>query len=272
MPATSERLPVIGVNACSQPLNRHPFFVVGEKYVRAASQGASGLPWIIPPLGDELPMDQLLSQLDGILLTGSPSNIQPHHYGAELVDPDSPQDLKRDATNLPLIRAAIKAGVPLLGICRGYQEMNVALGGSLHQKVHHLPGFLDHRENPDDPILEQYGKLSHEISIQPGGLLSHIWSQASARVNSLHGQGVERLADEARIEALAPDGLIEAFSLPTAQAFTLAVQWHPEWQWHPDERVGDFPFYRAILTAFGKACRKRMQQRLNLNNPTSSFV
>lgn len=272
MPVSSEYLPVIGVNACSQPLNRHPFFVVGEKYVRAASQGAGGLPWIIPPLGDELAMDQLLNQLDGILLTGSPSNIQPHHYGAELADPSSPQDLKRDATNLPLIRAAIKAGVPLLGICRGYQEMNVALGGSLHQKVQDLPGFLDHRENPDDPILEQYGKLSHAISIQPGGLLSRIWPHATAEVNSLHGQGVERLADAAQIEALAPDGLIEAFSLPAAQAFTLAVQWHPEWQWHPDTQVGDFPFYRAILAAFGDACRHRMQQRLNINKPSTSCV
>ncbi|SFX07025.1 gamma-glutamyl-gamma-aminobutyrate hydrolase family protein [Marinospirillum alkaliphilum] len=266
MPSASEfasLLPVIGVNACSQTLNHHPFFVVGEKYVRAASQGAEGLPWVIPPLGDQLPLQPLLQHLDGILLTGSPSNIQPHHYDGEPADPNSPQDIKRDATNLPLIRAAIAAGVPLLGICRGFQEMNVALGGSLHQKVHELPGYLNHRENPDDPILEQYGKLSHNISIQPGGLLQQIWPETETRVNSLHGQGVNRLADGARIEALAPDGLIEAFSLPAAPAFTLAVQWHPEWQWHPDDKVGDFPFYRAILKAFGAACRQRMQQRLN---------
>lgn len=261
--ASLNALPLIGVNACSKTLNNHPFFIVGEKYVRAVSQGAGGLPWIIPALGPDLPLEHLLQQLDGILLTGSPSNIQPHHYDGEPADPESPEDTKRDATNLPLIRAAIDAGVPLLGICRGFQEMNVALGGSLHQKVHELEGYLDHRENPEDTVLDQYGKLAHGISIQPDGLLAGIWPENETRVNSLHGQGIKRLATGARVEALAPDGLIEAFSLPDAPAFTFAVQWHPEWQWHPDERVGDFPFYRAILKAFGDACRQRMQQRLN---------
>jgi len=260
--AAQPQRPIIGVNACSQQLpSQHPFFIVGEKYVRAVLQGAGGLPWVIPALGDDLPLDQLLANIDGLLLTGSPSNIEPHHYTGSPSDPGTAHDPKRDATNLPLIRAALAAGVPLLGICRGFQEMNVALGGSLHQKLHEVGDYIEHRENKDDPIARQYGHLAHRVEIAPGGLLSTIWPKADAGVNSIHTQGVDQLAPGLRVEARAPDGLVEAFSVTEASAFALAVQWHPEWQWHPGEGVDDFPFYRAILAAFGEACRARRQQR-----------
>ena len=257
-------LPLIGVNACSQRLpEKHPFFIVGEKYVRSVAEGAGGLPLVIPALGDQIPIDQLVSQLDGLLLTGSPSNIEPHHYQGEPSDPGSEHDPSRDATTLPLVRAAVAAGVPILGICRGFQEMNVALGGTLHQKVHEVEGYHDHREDKTTSIIDQYNALTHSITIQQGGVLANIWSTSTeVMVNSLHGQGIKDLAPGLEVEARADDGLIEAFSVKHARQFALAVQWHPEWQWHPSEGVGEFPFYRAILKAFGDACRQRKQQRL----------
>lgn len=256
-------LPLIGVNACSQRLpEKHPFFIAGEKYVRSVSEGAGGIPLIIPALGEQLAFDQLVEQLDGLLLTGSPSNIEPHHYDGEPSDPESDHDPSRDATTLPLVKAAIAAGVPVLGICRGFQEMNVALGGTLYQKVHEIPGYHDHREDKSTSINEQYNTLAHSVTIKPGGLLAQIWpGKPQEMVNSLHGQGVRDLAPGLEIEALADDGLVEAFSVKSAEQFALAVQWHPEWQWHSGEGVGDFPFYRAILQAFGEACRVRHAQR-----------
>lgn len=257
-------LPLVGVNACAQHrTGEHPFFIAGEKYVHAVEQGAGCLPLIIPALGERLQIPQLVAMLDGILLTGSPSNIEPHHYDDGPSAPGTAHDPKRDATTLPLIRAAITAGVPVLGICRGFQEINVALGGSLHQRVHEVPGYRDHREDPKASIEVQYDTLAHSITLQAGGLLEQIWPvREPIRVNSLHGQGVRRLAPGLRIEALADDGLIEAFSVEGCRSFALAVQWHPEWQWHPGSGVGDFPFYRAILKAFGDACRARQAARL----------
>lgn len=264
LPVSMSSQPLIGVNACSQRLpDKHPFFIVGEKYVRAVSEGAGGIPLVIPALGEQIPIEQLLEQLDGLLLTGSPSNIEPHHYDGEPSDPGSEHDPYRDATTLPLVRAAVKAGVPILGICRGFQEMNVALGGTLHQKVHEVQGYRDHREDKTTSINAQYNTLAHSITLEPGGVLASIWPGATeVRVNSLHGQGVRTLAPGLQIEALADDGLIEAFSVKHAQRFALAVQWHPEWQWQPDEGVGEFPFYRAILKAFGDACRQRHIERI----------
>lgn len=254
--------PLIGVNACSQHLpGKHPAFTVGEKYVQAVAQGAGGIPLVIPVLGEALPLPALMDMLDGVLLTGSPSNIEPYRYGAAVGDPDSERDPQRDATNLPLVRAAIEAGVPLLGICRGFQEMNVALGGTLHQKLHETGLFAEHREDKSHPLAHQYGTQGHRVKITPGGLLARLWDAGSARVNSLHEQGLKDLAPGLAVEAVAEDGLIEAFSVEGARSFALAVQWHPEWQWQPGVEVGDFPFYRALLSAFGEACLARRLQR-----------
>jgi len=248
------RLPLIGVTACTKQVGLHPHHIAGDKYVRAVAIGAGGLPLIIPSLAELIDLPTLLETLDGLLFTGSPSNIQPHHYSGPAQMPGSPDDPERDRTTLPLIRAAVAAGVPVLGICRGFQEMNVAFGGSLHQKVHEVGTYMDHRESENEPLEVQYG-LRHALHVQPGGVLAGIGLPSEIQVNSIHGQGVERLAPGLHVEALAPDGLIESISVEGAKSFALGVQWHPEWQ------VRSNPHYLAIFQAFGEACRKRASQR-----------
>lgn len=247
------RLPLIGVTACTKQIGLHPWHIVGDKYVRAVVEGAGGLPLVIPALGELLDLPALLESLDGLLFTGSPSNIEPHLYGGAPA-PDSPRDPARDQTTLPLLRAAVAAGIPVLGICRGFQEMNVAFGGSLHQKVHEVGPFQDHREPENEPVDVQYAPR-HPLHVQPGGVLAGLGLPDEIQVNSIHGQGVDRLAPGLRVEALAPDGLIESISIEGAAAFALGVQWHPEWQ------VRSNPEYLALFQAFGEACRKRAGQR-----------
>ncbi|MBD9564672.1 gamma-glutamyl-gamma-aminobutyrate hydrolase family protein [Pseudomonas sp. PDM09] len=248
------RLPLIGVTACSKQIGLHAYHISGDKYVRAVASAAKGLPLILPSLADQLAPSDILDALDGILFTGSPSNIEPIHYNGPASAPDTAHDSARDATTLPLIRAAVEAGVPVLGICRGFQEMNVAFGGSLHQKVHEAGPFMDHREDDSLPLEGQYAP-SHPVHVQPGGVLARLGLKSEIQVNSIHGQGIERLAPGLRVEAVAPDGLIEAVSVIEGKAFALGVQWHPEWQ------VSLNPDYLAIFQAFGDACRKYALQR-----------
>ncbi|KRA52392.1 glutamine amidotransferase [Pseudoxanthomonas sp. Root65] len=246
-------LPRVGLPTDHKQIGAHPFLAVGEKYVRAVVDGAGCLPLLVPTLDPVLPLTQVLEGLDGLLLTGAASNIEPHHYSDESSYEGNLLDPRRDSTNLPLIPLAIGMGVPVLAICRGFQEVNVAFGGSLYQKVHEQPGFMDHRENKDDPLDVQYGP-AHDIALVPGGLLATLAGDTRATVNSLHGQGVRRLGDGLVVEAQAPDGLIEAFR-HDGPAFMLAVQWHPEW------KVADNPFYLSIFRTFGDACRARAQHR-----------
>ena len=246
-------MPLVGLPTDRKHLGAHPFLVAGEKYVRAVVDGAGALPVLLPTLQPALPLEAMLARVDGILLTGAASNIEPHHYGDEASYEGNLHDPARDATNLPLIPLAVEMGVPVLAICRGFQEVNVAFGGSLHQKVHEQPGMLDHRENPDDPLEVQYAPV-HEVSLSPGGVLAAIAGASSQRVNSVHGQGLARLGKGLRVEAIAPDGLIEAFR-HEGSSFLLGVQWHPEW------RTTDNPFYLGIFQAFGDACRRRAAQR-----------
>lgn len=246
-------LPVIGLPCCRWWLKDSQFFhLVGEKYLRAATW-AGGAPILLPALGEEAPLAQWLDMVDGLLFTGSPSNIEPHHYGEARREGDF-NDPERDATTLPLVRAALDAGVPLLGICRGLQEINVALGGSLHGQVHALPGMRDHREQ-GETLDAQYG-LAHPLTLAEGGVLHQALGATHAEVNSLHGQGIRTLGAGLRAEAWAPDGLIEAFSVAEAKRFAVAVQWHPEW------RIDAHPLSRALFTAFGDACRQRRAARL----------
>lgn len=246
-------LPRVGLPTDYKQIGAHPFLAVGEKYVRAVVDGAGCLPLLVPTLDPVLPLRQLLDGLDGLLLTGAVSNIEPHHYSDECSYEGNLLDPRRDATNLPLIPLAIEMGVPVLAICRGFQEVNVAFGGSLYQKVHEQPGFMDHRENKDDPLDVQYGP-AHDVALVPGGLLATLVGDTQVTVNSLHGQGVRRLGEGLVVEAQAPDGLIEAFR-HDGPAFMLAVQWHPEW------KVTENPFYLAIFRAFGDACRARVAGR-----------
>lgn len=247
-------LPLIGVTACTKQIGLHSHHIAGDKYLRAVVLGAGGLPLIIPALGELIDQATLLDNLHGLLFTGSPSNVEPHHYSGPASAPGTQHDPERDRTSLPLIKAAVAAGIPVLGICRGFQEMNVAFGGSLHQRVHELDGFMDHREPENQPLEVQYAPR-HPLQVQPGGVLAGIGLPSEITVNSIHGQGVERLAPGLRVEALAPDGLIESFSVEGAPSFALGVQWHPEWQ------VRSNPNYLAIFQAFGEACRKRAGQR-----------
>jgi putative glutamine amidotransferase len=243
------RSPIVLVPACVNRIGAHPYHTAQLKYVAAVADGARCTPLIVPALGAATDFEALLALADGVMLTGSPSNIDAALYGEALLDPSLPLDAARDATTLPLIRAAIKRGIPLLAICRGFQEVNVALGGSLHQAVHAMPGMADHRERKDDTLDQQYAP-SHRVLLDPGGRMVQILNGAGEiMVNSLHGQGINQLAPGLAVEAHADDGLVEAYRVADAKGFTLAVQWHPEW------RFSDNPDSVKLFRAFGDACR-----------------
>ena len=247
------RKPVIGIPADRRLLGSHWFHCVGEKYINAVVQAAEAVPVLVPALGERYLRDWLAS-FDGILFTGSPSNVEPHRYLGPKSAPGTLHDPERDATTLPMINGAIEAGMPVFGICRGFQEINVALGGTLTQKLQELPGNLDHREDANLPLEEQYGP-SHEIELVEGGMLHKIAGSRTLKVNSLHSQGVDRLAPSLVTEAKAEDGVIEAFRIDGAKTFALAVQWHPEW------KVMENPFSRALFAAFGQAGREHASRR-----------
>jgi len=248
----SAKRPLIGIPADRRLLGPQAYHLAAEKYVTAALDAAGAIPVIVPAIGRELHYEGLFDSLHGLLFMGSPSNVEPHHYDGEPSDAGTLHDPHRDETTLPLIPQAVADGVPVLGICRGFQEINVAFGGTLWQKLHEVPGHLDHREPKDQPIERQYAPV-HEVTLAPGGLLQRLAGGADRlQVNSLHGQGVRELGSGLSIEARASDGVIEAFRVSAARRFALAVQWHPEW------RVMENAFSMALFAAFGAACRERM--------------
>ena len=255
--------PLIGVTACLKDNGRGGFqHAVGDKYVQAALQAAGGLPVLIPAIGPQLgdepamaaALDRLLDALDGVLLTGSPSNVEPHHYAGEPSRAGTAHDPARDATTLPLIRHCLDRGVPLFAICRGAQEMNVALGGTLHQLVHEVDGRRDHRSPKSTDNDVNYGP-AHDIDLVEDGVLHRLLGARRVSVNSLHAQGVDRLAPRAKLEAVAPDGQVEAFSVPDAPGFALALQWHPEY------KALENPVSMKLFDAFAEACRQRASTR-----------
>lgn len=245
--------PKIVIPTCSKTIGNYAVQIVHDKYVDALARAADGFPLVLPcpwvSGGDDL--EQILAEADGVLLTGSPSNIEPHHYAGPVYE-GTEYDPLRDALTLPLVRAAVARGVPILGVCRGFQEMNVALGGSLHQRVHEA-GFSDHREGEGE-VDDMYAP-AHEILLPAGGLLAGIIGKTQTTVNSLHSQGIDRLAEHCIVEARAEDGLVEAFSVAGANRFALAVQWHPEWKWQ--ENADSL----RIFAAFGQACRQYQAAR-----------
>ncbi len=256
--------PLVGVSACLKENGRGGWHhTVGDKYIQAAILAVGGLPVLIPAFGPQFEadvsmteaLDRLLETLDGVLLTGSPSNVEPHHSGGSPSREGTAHDAARDATTLPLIRHAIDHAVPLFAICRGLQEVNVALGGTLHQLVHEVEGRRDHR-SPKSPDMDVNYAPAHDIDILEGGLLHRLLGERRVRVNSLHAQGVDQLAPRARLEAMADDGQVEAFSVPDAAAFTLALQWHPE------HRALENPVSMKLFDAFAAACRRRATARL----------
>jgi len=247
--------PLIGIPAGVKHDGGFPVHTVTEKYITAVIDGAGGLPILIPALGERLNIADLVRRLDGLLLTGAVSNVEPHRYGGGPSRPDTPHDRDRDATTLPLIRAVVEEGVPLLAICRGIQELNVALGGTLHQHVHEVDGKRDHRSDKTRPSHERYHH-AHAVALTPGSYLARVLGTAEIQVNSLHGQGIDRLAPGLAIEAVAPDGLIEAVRVDNGYGFAMGVQWHPEYP-----SLGD-PVSKALFDGFAAACRARAEARV----------
>jgi putative glutamine amidotransferase len=229
-----------------------PNHAASDACVRAVDKIAGAVPVLLPALGDDVDIGTLLSRLDGILLTGSQSHIGPCHYGGVPHADGTPEDRARDATTLPLIRAAIAHGTPLLAICRGLQELNVALGGTLHQCVSGLADRLDHYPKPIADHGRRVEKV-HPVRLAPRGLLHQLAGCDEIVVNSLHYQAIDRLAPGLAIEAAAPDTTIEAVRVTDSPAFALGVQWHPEFDFRAD------PVSKAIFVAFGQAVRHGTQ-------------
>jgi len=236
---------LIGVISCRKQIGLYSYHVAGDKYIEAASY--VGLPLILPALNETGDLNTLLSKLDGILFTGSPSNVLPQYYQGTPSVAGTLHDPQRDKLTLPLIRLAIEKGVPILAICRGFQEFNVAFGGSLHQRLDELPNMLAHKEPETSDLSIKYA-LRHKVAIEADGLLAKLNLPQEFMVNSLHNQGIERLGNDLQIEAIAPDGLIEAITVKNAKGFNLGVQWHPEWQFKEN------PQSLAIFNAFRAAC------------------
>lgn len=249
--------PIVGITCCYQDLDGVAADCVLRKYTDAVVSAGGCLPLLIPTLGGTLDAGALFSAVDGLLFTGSPTNIEPAHYGEAGAPQVGPADPRRDATTIGLIRAAVSEGVPVLALCRGFQELNVAYGGTLHRAVHDLPDTLDHREDETRPEAERY-EPAHEVRFAVGGLLAGLFGEDRLMVNSLHGQAIARLAPRLSAEARAPDGIIEAASVTGARRFALGVQWHPEW------RAAERPASRRLFEAFAGACAERRAERLGV--------
>jgi putative glutamine amidotransferase len=244
---SGRNLPIIGIPCCLRSINERPFHTVSERYPHAVIDAAGCLPVLIPSTGPKVDCSALLDRLDGLLLTGSPSNVEPDHYGGPPSQEGTLHDPDRDATTLPLIREAVRRDLPILAICRGIQELNVALGGTLYQRIFEMPGRFNHRRRKGPMTLDERYGPAHGVALTPAGFLARLAGAAEIMVNSLHGQGIDRPAPDLFVEAVAPDGQIEAVSLPGAR-FVVGVQWHPEYK--PLEN----PFSRALFAAFAQAC------------------
>jgi putative glutamine amidotransferase len=239
--------PVVWLPACHRHLDLADpggYTVLADRYAGAVT--ALGLQPVLFPMAGAPDVPDLLPMVDGVLLTGSPSNVDASRFGAAAL-PDDLLDPRRDALTMALVPAAIAARTPLFGVCRGMQEMNVALGGSLHQQLHSEPGLLDHREPDDEELAVQFA-ARHEVRLAPGSAFARWAGGTTAQVNSLHGQGIKRLGEGLVAEAFAPDGLVEGVRVAHAQAFAFGVQWHPEWRHETN------PFYARTLEAFAQAC------------------
>ena len=237
--------PVIGIIACNRVTGTEPAQSVMTRYVAAAMRYADAAALLVPSLPELMTADEVAPRLDALLLTGSPSNVEATRYGSR--DPgDGPFDGARDSMALGLIDAMVARGRPVFGICRGFQELNVALGGSLRRDLgtgsmpHHAPG-----EASFDAMFDHV----HPVALAPGGVLAQLYEATSLIVNSVHYQGVDRLAPGLTVEASAPDGVVEAFSATLGGAAVLAVQWHPEWQTDAN------PQAQALFGAFGRLAR-----------------
>ncbi len=247
---TRSRIPVVGVPNCRYEIDGMNYDCTQHKYLAALYHSAKVIPLQIPLFGEELDIDAILENVDGIMLTGSPSNIHPRHYEAITQQPEFSLDVERDATIFPLIKPTIERGIPLFAICRGIQELNVALDGSLHSALNLVGSFIEHREDKNLAVAQRYN-VAHKLKLVSGGQLHKLLDVDSIAVNSLHNQGIKKLGDDLIAEAHAEDGLIEAVSVAGSESFAIGVQWHPEWQ-STENSVST-----AIFSGFGKACYER---------------
>lgn len=252
--ARRNRPAVVGIPASIRRVNGNDFHAVSVRYVEAVAHFTGAEPVIVPAIGGQLDFEDLVQRVDGFFFTGCPSNVEPHHYDEPVnLTPDK-RDPDRDATTLPLIRCALANAVPFFAICRGFQEVNVALGGSLHQLLHEVPGKWDHRGGSDKPHEERFAPR-HHVSLTPNGCLAGLVGSSRIVVNSLHGQGIDRLGNGLTVEAMADDGTVEGFRVDGAEAFALGVQWHPEW------RAEETSHYGALFGAFSAAVNERARTR-----------
>ncbi|ASP49213.1 hypothetical protein B5D82_16430 [Cognaticolwellia beringensis] len=256
--------PVIGIVCDVIKYGLNGFHGVGEKYINAIAHGANAIPILIPAQPEAQDLESLsvffdadfFEQLDGVFFPGSPSNVEPHHYGTETSKTPESHDKQRDGSSLPLIKLAIEKGIPLLAVCRGMQELNVAMGGELHQCLFHHEEFIEHRENKNGTRDEQYAP-AHDVTLSPDGVLANILGATTHKVNSLHGQGIKTLGNGLKVEATAPDGLVEAISGNDNSNFVVGVQWHPEWQYQQDKLSS------SLFSAFGEAINQRFKEKNN---------
>lgn len=248
--------PLVGISCCTKLFGTFgmPNHAASDTYIRVTDTVVGAVPILMPANGGSCEVQTLLSRIDGIILTGSRSNVQPSLYGGPAHAEGTPEDPARDGMTLPLIRAAIRAGIPVLAICRGFQELNVALGGSLHQRLQDLPGRLDHSTPMQENARIRTGK-AHSLAVVPGSWLHKIAGATRIGVNSLHNQGIDHLAPGLVVEGVAPDGTIEAVRVATAPGFAVGVQWHPEYDYQTDA------VSRGIFTAFGAAIQMQANAR-----------
>ncbi len=254
IPTGHRRSAIVLIPACSNQVGVHAAHTVQRKYADAVFYGGQCTTLFIPAMGKELDIDVLLDTTDGVFLSGSPSNVNAELYGETISQPHLPQDVFRDEVTIPLIRQALTRGIPIFGVCRGFQEINVAFGGSLHQAVHDVAGLNDHREDKTAPLEVQYA-VAHPVRLEADSAIAAITGKTELMVNSVHGQGIKRLGNGLVAEAFAPDGLVEAFRIAAHPSFGLAVQWHPEWQYQ-DNRLS-----QTLFSAFARACQQRQQSR-----------
>ena len=247
----------VSANAMEAAHMRHKLHGTGERNVHALLKMVDCIPVLMPPVGAAVDADELVARMDGFVLTGGRANVEPHHYGGPEFPDNEPIDPGRDALVLPLIRACIAAHVPVFGICRGIQEINVALGGSLHYRIHQVPGKTDHRRpQHEDVTTEEIFRLNHTVKLTDGGLFQSLTGHDEMMVNSLHGQGVDRLGNGLVVEAMSPDGVIEGLRLDDDKQFIVGVQWHAEWE--PEKHA----LSGALYNAFGKAARACAARRV----------
>lgn len=247
--------PLVAVSTDVKQFENYTWHAAPQQYIEAAISAAGVFPLLVPSFGDQLDLDELLSRVDGVMLTGSKSNVHPSLYDGDASEANGPYDQARDATTLPLIRRAVERGVPLLAICRGIQEMNVALGGSLATEIQEREGALDHRAPVSDNQDERFA-IHQKISIKPGSCLAGVFGAGEIKVNSVHRQGVDRLGPSLQVEALAEDGTVEAVSVRNSRSFAVGVQWHPEYWAKSDDASA------RIFKAFGDAVRQHAAAKM----------